>query len=112
MSIAITCLSMRTPSSDDLEQPRGAHAAADAHGNHGELRAAPLAFDQRVAGEPRARHAIRMAERDRATAHVELVVRDAELVAAVDHLHREGFVELPEIDVRDGLARALEQLRD
>jgi hypothetical protein len=38
--------------SDDLEQPRRAHAAADAHGDHDVAHAAPLAFYQRVADQP------------------------------------------------------------
>ena len=40
-----------------------------------------------------------MADRDRAAVHVEPVVGNAELVAAVDHLHREGLVQLPQVDV-------------
>ena len=82
MISAITFFSMRLH--DDLEQPGGTHAAADAHGDHHQLRAAALAFDQRMAHEPRARHAIRMTQRDGAAIHVEPVVRNAELVAAVD----------------------------
>src|SRR6185295_14444158 len=89
----------RVSLSDDLEQPRGAHAAADAHGDHHVLRAAAPALDQRVAGEARARHAVGMAERDRAAVHVQLVVRDADAVAAIDHLDGEGLVQLPEVDV-------------
>src|SRR4029077_838274 len=42
---------------------------------------------------------------------VELVVVDAEPVAAVDDLDRERFVELPEVDVVYLEAMRLEQLR-
>ena len=56
---------------------------------------------QQVAGEPRASHAIGMADRDRAAIDVQLVGVDAELVAAIDHLDRISLVELPEIDVVD-----------
>ena len=66
---------------------------------------------QRVAGEPRARHAVRMADGDRAAVDVEAIVRNAERVAAVDHLHGERLVQLPEVDVVDLDARPLEQLR-
>jgi hypothetical protein len=38
----------------NLEQPRRALSAADAHGDDDIFRAAPLAFDQRVAGHARA----------------------------------------------------------
>ena len=48
-----------------------------------------------------------MADRDRAAVDVEAVVRDAQLVAAVDHLHRERFVQLPQADVVDLQAGAL-----
>src|SRR6202171_150053 len=99
------------PASDDLEYPRGAHPSTDAHGRHHELHAATLALDQSVAGEPRARNAVGVTDRDRAAIHVEAFVGDAELVAAVDHLHRERLVELPEPDVVDFLAGALEQSR-
>src|SRR5580765_5113464 len=71
---------------EDLEQSRCAHAAADAHRHDAVLRAAPLAFDQQMAGHARAGHAVRMADRDRAARDVELVVRNAELVADVQHL--------------------------
>src|SRR5580704_8124817 len=72
--------------SGDFEQSRRAHAAADAHGHDDIARAAPLAFDQRVTGEAGAAHPIRMPDRDRAAVDVELVVVDAEPIAAVDHL--------------------------
>src|SRR5689334_13966160 len=80
--------SMTVPvlSSGDLEEARGALAAADAHRDDGVPDAAALAFDQRVAGHPRPAHAVGMPDRDRAAIDVESVVRDAEPVAAIDHL--------------------------
>src|SRR4029077_8816050 len=65
----------------------------------------------RVTGEPRTRHAVGMADRDRAAVDVELFRVDAELVAAVDHLHGKSFVELPKIDVIDLQPVTLEQAR-
>src|SRR5689334_722657 len=97
-------------SSHDLEQPRRAHATADAHRDHDVLGAAALALDQRVPGETRARGAVGMADRDRAAVHVEALVRNAEAVAAVDHLHGEGLVQLPEPDILDLEPGALEEL--
>src|SRR5215813_5667993 len=94
-----TCFSPRFRSVDDFEQAGGAHAATDAHGHHAVSGLAPAALDQEMAGEPRASHTIGMADRDRAAVDVELLRIDAELVAAIDHLHRIGLVELPEIDV-------------
>src|SRR6266566_4453642 len=65
---------IRATRSRDFEQAGRAHAAADAHRDDDVLRAAALAFDQRVAGEARARDAVRMADRDRTAVDVELVV--------------------------------------
>ena len=59
------------PFSQHLEQPGRAHAAADAHCDDDLARAAPLALDQRVADHARARHAVGMADRDRAAIDVE-----------------------------------------
>ena len=43
--------------------PGGAHAAADAHGDHHVARAAALAFDEGVAGQAGAAHAEGVADR-------------------------------------------------
>src|SRR3954453_18267207 len=94
-----------------LQKPRRAHAAADAEWVARLLRFAATAFDQSVAGEARARHAVGMAHRDRAAVDIDLVGVDAELVPAIQHLHRESFVQLPQADVVDGQAITLEQAR-
>ncbi len=57
--------------SQHLEQAGRTHAAADAHGDDNVFCAAALAFDQRVAGETRAGHAIRVADGNAATIHVQ-----------------------------------------
>src|SRR3546814_3058573 len=72
---------------------RRALAAADAHGDDGIFDAAALALDQRVADAACARHAERVADRDRAAVDVERFMGDAERVAAIEHLHRERFVD-------------------
>ncbi len=64
-----------------------------------------------MAGEPRAGHAEGMADRDRAAVDIVLLGVDAELVARIQALAGEGFVELPEVDVVDLEAMALQQLR-
>src|SRR5215470_3244761 len=94
-----TCLSPRFRSVDDFEQASGAHAATDAHGHHTVFGLAPAALDQKVAGQARPSHTIGMADRDRAAVDVELLRVDAKPVAAIDHLHSIGLVELPEINV-------------
>src|SRR5579883_1554294 len=93
-----------------LEQPRRTHAAADAHGDDDALGAAALAFDECVTRHARAAHPIGMADRDGAA--IDIVFRgiDAEPVAAIERLHGEGLVQLPEIDVVDLEAMPLEQL--
>src|SRR4249920_3996403 len=79
---------------NDFEQTCRAHAATDAHGHHAVFRLAPPALDQQMPGQARAGHAVGMTNRDRAAIDVELVGIDAELVAAINHLHRIGLVEL------------------
>src|SRR4051812_39453570 len=96
--------------SQHLEQPSRPHSPADAHGDHHVLYAAPLAFDQRVAGEPRAGHSIGVPDRDRAAVDVEDFVRDAELILAIEHLDGERLVQLPQADVVNLQAEAIEQL--
>ena len=56
-----------------------------------------------------ARHAVRVADRDGAAIDVEDVVVDAQPVAAVERLHGEGLVELPQVDVVDAQAVTLQQ---
>ena len=53
-----------------------------------------------------------MADRDRAAVDVQLLVGDAELVAAIKHLHGEGLVQLPQVDVVHLEPEALQQLGD
>src|SRR5258708_34737995 len=96
MWVVLFAIEWPTPLVHHLEQAGGAHAAADAHRDDDVLGLAATALDQGVAGAARAGHAEGMANRDRAAIDVELVVGNAELVAAVEHLHREGLVQLPE----------------
>src|SRR5947208_1242616 len=94
-----------------FEHPGGAHAAANAHRHHHVLRTAAFALDERMAGEARAAHAVGMAERDRPAVDIQLVIGDADALAAVEHLDGERFVQLPEIDVLHFPAGLLEELR-
>src|SRR6059058_778433 len=95
----------------DLEQACAALAAADAHRDDAPLGLAPAAFLQDVAGETRTGHTEGVTDRDRAAVDIVLLGIDAELVAGIEALAGEGFVELPEIDVLDLQAIALQQLR-
>src|SRR5471032_2699727 len=98
--------------SHHLEQAGGALPAADAHRHDDVFDAAALAFDQRVAGQARARHAIRVADGDRAAVDVQAVHRNAQLVGAVQHLHGERFVQFPQADVLDLQAGLFQQFRN
>src|SRR5262249_38550865 len=94
----------------NLKEPGGAHAAADAHGDDSALGIAPAHFDQNGTHNTYAAHAVGVADRDGAAVDVELVLRNAEAVTAVEHLARERFVEFPQIDVVHGEPLLLEQL--
>jgi hypothetical protein len=61
--------------SEDLEEPSGTHPTADAHRDHHPAGLPPAAFDQRMAGQARAAHAVGVSERNRAAVNVEPVCR-------------------------------------
>src|SRR6185436_3382763 len=107
-----SCLRGENYGLDHLEEPGGAHAAADAHRHHYELDTAALAFDQRMPDQAAAGHTIGMSHCDRTPVDVEAFVRNAQLVTAIDYLHCESLVQLPQPDVCDFLAGLLEQLRN
>jgi hypothetical protein len=79
---------------------------------HHALGAAALAFDQRMAGQALAADAVGVADGDGAAVDVEPVHRDAQRVGAVQHLHGEGLVQFPQVDVVHRQAQALEHLGD
>jgi hypothetical protein len=86
---------MERPGICHLEQSGGALTAADAHGHDHELGAPTPAFDECVTDEACAAHAVRMTHRNRAAVDVQTLVRDAELVAAIEHLTGECLVQFP-----------------
>src|SRR6476620_12782833 len=100
-----------TNSAIDLEQSRAALAAADAHGDDAPLGLAATSLLQDVAGQSRAGHAEGVADRDRAAVDVVLLGIDAELVAGIETLAGKGLVELPDVDIVDLQAVALQQFR-
>ena len=69
------------------------------HGHDAVFRAAPLALDQQMPGHARARHAIGMADGNRAAGYVEPVIGNAEPVAAIQYLHGESLIEFPDADI-------------
>src|SRR6218665_1139856 len=93
-----------------LEDAGSAHAAAYAHGHTHAAGATAFAFDQRMAGQALARHAIGVAHGDGAAVDVQLLRGNAQPVAAVDHLHGKGFVQFPQVDVADRKAELVEHL--
>ena len=59
-----------------------------------------------------AAHAVGMADGDGAAVDVEAVAGNAQLVAAINHLHGKGLVQLPQVDVVHGQAQARQHLGD
>ena len=95
----------------DFEKACRAHAATDAHGADDVLGAPAFPFDQGVTHHAGAAHAVGMANRNSAAVHVQVLVRDAELIPAVENLNRESFVELPKVDVVHLETRAFQKFR-
>src|SRR5277367_3442886 len=85
----------RNPTLSDLEQPCGSLSAADAHGDHHQLGAASLSLDERMTCQTRTAHTIRVAYRNSAAVHVQAVIRNPQLVAAIQHLNGKGLVQFP-----------------
>ena len=65
-----------------------------------------------MAGQTSAGYTVRVTDGNGTAVDVELLHRDAQLVAAVDNLRGERFVQFPQIDVVHGQAVTLEQLRN
>src|SRR5450631_1553146 len=96
----------------DFEEAGGAHAAADAHGDHDVAGLAATALQQCVPDLAGAGHPVRVADGDGSAVDVQLVRVDLEEVAAVHGLGGEGLVQLPQVDVLDLEVVLGEKLRD
>jgi hypothetical protein len=83
---------------------------ADAHRGEPEPTTGPAELVHEHRDEPAAAHPERMAERDRATVHVDLRRVETQLVDADERLRGEGLVELDEVEVVDRDAGSLEGL--
>src|SRR5688572_10117293 len=101
----------RPPLVTGLEETRGTLPTTNTHGDDAVAGFAAKELVGDGADHARAGHAERVADRDRAAVRIQLLHRDAELVAAVDDLGREGLVQLPHVDVVHLEPGALEQLR-
>src|SRR6202030_2847787 len=111
MNAATRCCNSRTLSlcekfiaanpSGHFEQARRPLAAANAHRHDHEPGAAPLAFDECMTGEACAADAVGMSDRNRAAVDVQALVRNAETIAAIQHLASKRFIKLPQIDIAD-----------
>src|SRR3990167_3833713 len=94
-----------------LEQAGRALAATHTHGDDAVTQVAPLQLAHQMADLTRAGHAERVADGNRATVDVVLVVVDLQTIAGIQTLRGEGFVELPQVDVGNVQALGLEQFR-
>src|SRR5579884_412070 len=95
-----------------LESESDSLAHPDAHGRERELAAVPLQLLGRGERKPRARHAERMAERDRTAVwvHLRRVVRKSKLAKDGQRLRRERLVELDHVEVLHLHAEPFRQL--
>src|SRR3954451_19621199 len=93
-----------------LDHGGEALANAYAHGGESVTHAAPPHLPYERGEQARARAAERMAERDRAAVHDQLLVRDAELARTGQRLRRERLVQLDQPDVVDRQIGALQSL--
>src|SRR5436305_9188083 len=86
-----------------LDEHRHSLPAADAHRLQPDRAVHRLQVVEQRAHDPRARHAIRMADRDRAAVRVQLVAErvDTDLAAHREDLRCERLVELHHVDVVD-----------
>src|SRR5262249_51044366 len=84
-----------------FQRDRDALADADAHGGQRPLLLPVLQLQRRRAGDARARHAERVAERDRAAVRVDVlgIVRNPELAQGGERLAGECLVQLDHIEV-------------
>ena len=102
----------RVWSAQTLEHHRHALPATDAHRLDTEGLVVGLQVVQQGGGDAGTGHAERMTQGDGTTRDVELVVIDAEDIGRSENLHREGLVDLDEIDVGQRHAGHLEHLAD
>ena len=63
-----------------------------------------------MAHQTLAAHTVGVSHRNGAAIHVQTVIRNAKAVAAVQHLHGKGLVQLPQVDVAHSQAQAVEHL--
>src|SRR3569832_2229954 len=92
-----------------LQQKRESHAAANAECGESEFDLSLLHFVKQRRGNANTSAADRMAQRDRATVDVQTITRETELAIASDHLRRESFVQLDQIDVGKRKLLSLQQ---
>src|SRR5229473_8711742 len=92
-----------------LDRDRGGFAAADAECCDAALEVLRFERVQQRDDQPRAGGADRMAERAGAAIDVELLSGDAEIALRRHRHHREGLVDLEQVDVTDAPADLVEQ---
>ena len=99
-----------TTNSSDFKQRCGPHASANTHGGHHIFYATTPPLKQNVPNLSRARHAVGVANRNGAAIHVVDFGIDPKMVAAIQNLASEGFVELPKANVAHAKTCSLQQL--
>src|SRR5690242_1660958 len=96
--------------SNDLKQTRGPLASTHTHRNDDVLDSPSAALNQGVPCQASAADTVWVPNRNCAAVDIEPVVGNAELVRAIQHLHRKSFVQLPQPDILHLEASTLEEL--
>src|SRR5450756_2541028 len=97
---------------EHLKNTRRTHATTDAHRDAHFFGTTATAFNQSMASQALAADAVGMADGNGAPVDVQALIRDAEPVPAVNHLHGKSFVELPQVNVVHFQAQTCQHLGD
>src|SRR5262249_7003936 len=84
--------------------------STDTHCRDNVAHSAAAALEQSVADQPRTADSIRMSDGDRSAIHVEAIVGNAQPIRAIQNLHGECLIQLPETDILDVESSAPEEL--
>src|SRR6266851_5220101 len=84
---------------NEFKDSRGAHSAANAHGDHAVSPVAALEFAEDAGGQLRARATQWMSERDRAAVDVNFLRIQTQCLDHSERLGCEGFVQFNYVDV-------------
>mmetsp|Transcript_18571 Transcript_18571/g.37575 ORF Transcript_18571/g.37575 Transcript_18571/m.37575 type:complete len:447 (+) Transcript_18571:799-2139(+) len=103
---------MHSLTSQPLDNSRSTHASANAHRDNAILATGPLQLRHQGCDLPGTCAAERVAESDRTSLRVQLLLRNTQILHAVRGLACEGLIDFEHVDVLDGEASHAEGCRD